>query len=182
MLDAGGALLFPFLLDKTSGVALNGSSDIVQHLWRSYGEDVHQSRLDSLLNGGLPKQLDFPLLASPSALRPWAEAGLMLAPSKAPAMPLVLHGCEPEPGTRQLREKLCMLQLAYHYRPRALAHVLPHLEDPNTGWASFGARDGLSYLEARYQLGPCLAHTAPVPGTNLGDSDRTSWISSLLRP
>ena len=39
----------------------------------------------------------------------------------------------------KVREKLCMLQLPYRHVPRPAAAPLPHLEDPNTGWASFGA-------------------------------------------
>jgi len=178
---AGGRLLFPFLHDRSAEVAVNGSGEIVAYLWERYGKDAERPQLDRLLNGGLPKPLDFASLVAPSALRPWAECGLLLAPSRAPAAPLVLHGCEPDDGTRLLREKLCMLQLAYRYRPR-VAQPIPHLEDPNTGWAAFGARDGLRYLEERYQEGPCLSHVAPVPNPNLGDPDRRSWISTFLRP
>mmetsp|Transcript_38485 Transcript_38485/g.100897 ORF Transcript_38485/g.100897 Transcript_38485/m.100897 type:complete len:275 (+) Transcript_38485:29-853(+) len=182
--QAGGRLLFPFLHDRTAGVALNQSAAIVAHLWEHYGLDAERPPLDGLLNGGLPKPLDFAALVGPSALRLWAECGLMLAPSRPADAPLVLHGCEPDGGTRLLREKLCMLQLAYRYKPRAASPgaAIPHLEDPNTGWASFGARDGLAYLEEAYQIGPCVGHLAGVPEPNLGDPGRTSWISSFLRP
>ena len=103
---AGGKLLFPFLVDHTAGVALNESEQIVSHLWKHYGRDVQRPPLDRLLNGGLPAPLDFALLVVPSALRPWPHAGLMLAPSRKPGEPLILHGCESEAGSRLVREVL----------------------------------------------------------------------------
>ncbi|KAL1503183.1 hypothetical protein AB1Y20_011241 [Prymnesium parvum] len=181
---AGGALRFPFLHDRTQHAALNGSEAIVAHLWRHYGQDAARTRLDAVLNGGaLPRALDFAALAAPSVLRPWAECGLMLAPSRRAEAPLVLHGCEPQPGSRLLREKLCILQLPYVYKPRGVeVGAIPHLADPNTGWASFGARDGLNYLEETYQLGPPLKLNAPVPDPNFGDKHSTSWLSIFFRP
>lgn len=184
VVEAGGRLLFPFLHDRTADVALNGSSAIIAHLWELYGQDAERPSTDKILNGGLPKPFDFASLVAPSALRPWPENGLFMAPSHAAVLPLVLHGCEPDPGTRLLREKLCTLQLSYRYKPRAMeaGAAIPHLEDPNTGWGSFGARDGLAYLSETYQVGPPLELWASVPSPNLGDPNRKSWISTFLRP
>mmetsp|Transcript_61229 Transcript_61229/g.144497 ORF Transcript_61229/g.144497 Transcript_61229/m.144497 type:complete len:147 (-) Transcript_61229:40-480(-) len=36
----GGQTVFPFLVDETRGVAINGSGAIVRHLWEHYGEGV----------------------------------------------------------------------------------------------------------------------------------------------
>ena len=224
---AGGRLLFPFLIDRSAGVALNQSATIVEHLWAAYGADVEaRPTVDRWLNGRpaldiekpvleaslLPKLLDFALLAGPSGLRPWPHCGLLAAPpaKKRPEKQLVLHACEPEPGCRLVREKLCMLQLPYRHIPRPVdayrtrlepegcraspatpIHTrlrstadrpLPHLEDPNTGWASFGAAQALQYLEAEYQPGEALpldAIFAPVPEHNLGDA-RRSWFSGVF--
>uniref|UniRef100_A0A6S9X0S1 GST N-terminal domain-containing protein n=1 Tax=Chrysotila carterae TaxID=13221 RepID=A0A6S9X0S1_CHRCT len=177
---AGGKLLFPFLVDHSANVALNESSYIVEHLWKHYGIGVEQPSSDRVLNGGLPALLDIPLLTAPSALRPWPHAGLMMAPSVRPELPLIMHGCEPDPGCRLVRELLCILQIPYHFKPRDLDSPLPHLEDPNTDFKTFGARSAQEYLRDKYQLGPPLPLTAPVPEPNLGDSGRTSPISWFL--
>ncbi|KAL3913788.1 MAG: hypothetical protein SGPRY_007853 [Prymnesium sp.] len=126
----GGRLRFPCLHDRTKDVIVNGSDAIVEHLWRSYGEDAERPQNDVLLNGStLPRPVNFASLVTPSLLRPWPECGLMLAPSRNATLPLVLHGCEPDEGTRLVREKLCILQLAYRYKPRALSvAAIPHLE------------------------------------------------------
>lgn len=178
---AEGRLLFPFLVDHTAGVALNQSADICAHLWSAYGDGVvERPTVDAWLNGGLPAPLDFVSLAGPSGLRPWPHAGLMMAPTKrAPEEPLVLHGCEPDMGCRLVREKLCMLQLPYRHVPRPIDAPLPHLEDPNTGWSSFGAAQALEYLEERYQAGEPLPWLAPVPSANLGEARISPWVSWL---
>ena len=195
---AGGRLLFPFLVDHTAGVALNQSATIVEHLWTAYGADVvERPAVDRWLNGRpaldvervvleaslLSKLVDFMLLAAPSGARPWAHCGLFEAPvAKRPERPLVLHACEPEPGCRLVREKLCMLQLPYRHVPRPAAAPLPHLEDPNTGWSSFGAPQALEYLEAEYAAGPPPnfdALFAPIPELNLGEA-RRSWFSGVF--
>jgi hypothetical protein len=70
-----------------------------------------------------------------------------------------------------------MLQLPYRHKPRPAAAPLPHLEDPNTGWSSFGAPQALEYLEAEYQAGsppsPVGTLFAPVPEPNLGEARRS---------
>ena len=94
-----GRILFPFLHDRSADVALNESSAIVAHLWRTYGESVvERPRSDTLLDPStLPRPLFFALLAAPSGVRPWPSAGLMMA-QPVPATPqvahLVLHGNE----------------------------------------------------------------------------------------
>jgi len=177
-------LTFPLLVDETRGLTIAGSAAIVSHLWEAYGEDViERPRLDALLNGGrLPRLVDFAFLVAPSGLRPLPEHGLMLAPARVPKLPLVLHGCEPDPGSRLVRERLCTLGLAYWHRPRPASAPLPHLEDPNTGFATFGASQSFRYLDETYRLGEARGFGAPVPAPNLGDTDRTSWLSRIFPP
>ena len=181
----GGRLLFPFLDDRTAGVALNESSDICQHLWEHYGADVtERPRAEQLLNGGsLPKPLGFAFLVAPSGLRPWPSNGLMAAPAREAADPLILHGNEADDGSRQVREALCSLQLAYFSVPLASEEhrPLPHLEDPNTGFKCFGSRQALRHLDETYREGPALGLGAPVPEPNVGDGDRTSWLTTALK-
>jgi len=182
----GGRLLFPFLHDRTAGVTLNQSSEICEHLWSAYGSDVERPRVDSLLNGAqLPRAIDFALLAAPSGLRPFPWCGLMAADPTALAdglsdAPLIVHGCEPDPGSRRVRELLCELQLPYVSVPTSLPAPLPHLEDRSTGFKCFGASQALVYLEDRYRGSACRWPSAPVPEPNLGDGDRTSWLTSAL--
>ena len=72
---ASSRLSFPLLVDRTAGVTLSDSAAICEHLWSLYGGGVERPTLDQALN---PRRrtllLDFPLLAAPSALRPWPEA------------------------------------------------------------------------------------------------------------
>ena len=200
ILSQGGRLLFPFLVDATAGVQLNESREIVEHLWRTYGGDViERPASDTWLNSivdppglppsrvRLPRPVDFALLALPSAVRAWPSAGLMAASASKPAeAPLVLHGHEHCEGTRLVRELLCQLELEYRSVPVEAAYAgrtprpLPHFEDPATGFVCFGAAHALSYLNDAYRRGPTLGLAAPVPEPNLGDSDRTSWLSHAL--
>ena len=179
-------LLFPVLHDRTAGVALNQSAVICEHLWSNYGHGVDRPRVDALLNGRqLPRPLDFALLAAPSSLRPWPSAGLMAAAPSPGAealslTPLIVHGCEPDPGCRLLRERLCELQLPYVHVPTSIDAPLPHLEDPTSGFRCFGAHHALEYLETRYRGAPCLSLGAPVPEPNFGDGDRKSWLTYAL--
>jgi hypothetical protein len=94
-----------------------------------------------------------------------------------------MHGNESDSGSRLVRERLCELQLPYYSVPCESAEhrALPHLEDPNTRFKTFGAAQALRYLDEEYREGPALGYEAPVPDPNLGDSDRTSWLTHVLR-
>lgn len=204
VLANGGRLLFPFLIDETAGVRLNESEAIVDHLWRTYGGDVIQrpasdTWLNSMANdcgtltsrsnsnqasaSMLRRAIDFALLALPSMLRPWPSAGLMSSASKRADQPLILHGTEHCEGSRAVRERLCEFQLCYLHIPCETHpnRPLPHLEDPSTGFRAFGATKSIRYLEETYRQGPALGLFAPVPQPNLGDEDRTSWLTHALR-
>ena len=181
--ELGGRLLFPFLHDRSADMMLNESRHIVEHLWLHYGQNVDRPVVDRILNGGqtLPRLLEFGLLAAPSGLRPWPSAGLMAASASRPADgALVLHACEHDVDSRAVRELLCELQLPYVCVPTSTSSPIPHLEDPSTDFKCFGARAALSYLEDRYRLGTTLPWDAPTPEPNLGDKDRTSWLTRAL--
>ena len=181
----GARLSFPFLHDHSAGVALNESRAICDHLWRTYGAHVERPWQDEMLNGGsLPRLLEFALLAAPSGLRPLPSHGLLAAPSRQPERPLVLYGCEPDPGSRAVREALCSLQIAYElvptYESSPHAPSVPHLDDPNTGVQASGARPISKYLDETYREGPSLDYLAGMPEPNLGDPNRTSWLTKAL--
>ena len=180
-------------------VTLNESSAIVSHLWSHYGANVtHRPWSDRLLSSPhLPTVVAFALLAAPSGLRAWPSAGLMMLapPDEAVASsssaaedsshrPLVLHGNEADEGSRAVRERLCVSQLAYVHVPTVSGGTrpIPHLQDPNTGFTAFGSARALTYLQSTYGEGrEALGWTAPVPDPNLGDRDRTSWLTRLLK-
>ena len=184
VVSTGGRLVFPLLVDRTADVVMNDSAVICEHLWAAYGNDLERPTLDVVLNTRkYTKSLlvDFPLLAAPSALRPWPWSGLMLAPSKANAQPLVLYGCEADAGSRLVREALCSLQLQYVSKPRPLAaKALPALEDPNTGFKTVGASQALVYLDEAYREGEALGWLAPLPSPNLGEARLHPVLSRLL--
>ena len=176
-------LSFPLLIDKTANVVMSDSMLIMEHLWLAYGDGVERPMLDRVLNTREYTRslvFDFPLLVSPSALRPWPWAGVMLAPSRANKEPLILYGCEADADSRLVREALCALQLSYHSRPRSLAAPLPALEDPNTGFATVGAEQALRYLDETYRTGEGLSLLAPMPTPNLGEARLHPVLSRLL--
>ena len=179
----GGRLSFPYLVDRTAGVALNDSRAICEHLWRHYGEDVERPWRDWLLNGGgaLPRPLEFALLVAPSGVRPLPAHGLLAAAARQPGRPLQLRGCEPDPESRLVREALCSLQLPYEHTPLGASDAPPPvLIDRNEGVEARGAADALAHLDETYRLGPSLSYAAGLPEPNLGDSDRTSWLTTAL--
>ena len=126
---AGGKLSFPFLIDHTAGVALNESADIIDHLWAKYGDRVgERPAADMWLNGRrLPAPIDFAFLAAPSFLRPF---GLLVAPSKAPKAPLVVHAAEPEWGCK----------LVCHASRAARGERAPHMPPLTVADACVGPR------------------------------------------
>ncbi|EOD23483.1 hypothetical protein EMIHUDRAFT_368077 [Emiliania huxleyi CCMP1516] len=177
---ASSRLSFPLLVDRTAGVTLSDSAAICEHLWSLYGGGVERPTLDQALNPRRRTLLDFPLLAAPSALRPWPEAGLMLAPSEPNQQPLLLYGCEADAGSRLVREALCSLQLEYRSQPRPLSAPLPALEDPNSGFAAFGARQALEHLDRTHRTGEALGWLAPLPSPNLGEARMHPVLARLL--
>ena len=58
----------------------------------------------------------------------------------------------------------------------------PRLDDPNSGGFSVSgdAQRALEHLDSTYRLGPALGYEAPVPEPNLGDRERTSWLTRVL--
>ena len=61
-----------------------------------------------------------------------------------------------------------------------LAAPLPALEDPNTGFATFGAEQALRYLDEAYRTGDALGWAAPLPAPNLGEARLHPVLSRVL--
>lgn len=171
----GGKRQFPLLIDRNTDTVLYESADIVDYLFRTYGERPT------------------PLYYRPSAFRPlWGGLGsavrglrgITKRKSKKPTQLLQLWSFESSPYSRLVRERLTELELPYilhnigkeqwadmgpavrrvksgPYKPRPggrreqlLAQLgriqVPYLEDPNTGAKMFESRKIIDYLEQHY--------------------------------
>lgn len=153
VLERGGKLQFPFLVDPNHDVALYESADIVRHLYRHYGDR------DTPWYFSLPVFLLSSQLVS--LVRAWR--GVRAHPSRAPDEPLELYSFEISPYCRLAREALCELELPYVLRnvakksPSRGAFIersgkmqVPWLHDPNTGRSLFESADIVAYLRETY--------------------------------
>ncbi len=150
----GGKKQFPLLVDPNTDQLLYESDEIVEHLYRRYG------------NGQPPLGLRLGVFGDAtsgiaSVLR--AGAGRNVRPSRVPEQPLKLWSFELSPYSRKVRETLCELEVPYILhnlgrssarRPEFLARtgkmMVPYLEDANTGAKMFESRDIVRYLDHTY--------------------------------
>lgn len=157
----GGRYQFPYLIDPNTGVSLYESADIVEYLFREYGD------------GNTPwflKQRAFAVTTSmiASAFRP--NRGRQAVRSQQPENLLELYSYEGSPFCRIAREALCELELPYrlHNVPRrspdraeyvAISGKMqvPYLRDPNTGVQMFESGEIRRYLYATYADGGATA-------------------------
>lgn len=152
----GGRYQFPYLVDPNTGVSMYESADIVEYLFREYG------------NGRAPwflRQRAFAVTTSmlASACRP--TRGRHVVRARQPEQLLELYSYEGSPFCRIAREALCELEIPYRVRnvPRrspdrerfiALSGKMqvPFLVDPNTGTKMFESADLRQYLYDTYAL------------------------------
>ena len=150
----GGQHQFPYLVDPNTGVSMYESADIVDYLFREYGD----GRVPWFL-----RQRGFAVSTSmlASAFRP--NRGRHAARSQQPEKLLELYSYEGSPFCRIAREALCELELPYqlHNVPRqspgrgGFVSVsgkmqVPYLLDPNTGVRMFESGDIRRYLYRTY--------------------------------
>jgi len=172
--ELGGKRQFPFLVDPNTGESMYESADIIEYLYRHYGERPAPMRLMR------PVHVSTSFAAAAARL----GAGARARPSKAPRKPLELFSFESSPYSRRVRELLCELELPYllrstgkaswqdlgppvvratlfSHRPvegrnrtellaRAGKVQVPYLVDPNTGQAMFESEAIRAYLLATY--------------------------------
>ena len=133
-------LMFPILVDRLnllddsqSPIVLQQSYNILNHLWRNYGESVvpsaklQQRRRDQVVNAStVPFPLRFLSLAAPSYLRPWPHCGLFRIPNRYHhsnnhhvSTRITLSQSEGCPGSRLVRELLCSMEIPYRSIPVA---------------------------------------------------------------
>lgn len=150
----GGKLQFPWFVDPNSGISLYESDDIVQHLFRMYGD------------GDVPFLLRLGPLTNASAYSAsvWRVGlGHFARPSRAPAKPLELWSFEGSPFCRIVREELSVLELPYRlhnvakgspsrqaFLARSGRIMVPFLYDPNTDVDMFESADIVDYLRRTY--------------------------------
>jgi len=154
LLERGGKLQLPYLVDPNAGVELYESDVIISHLFGRYGD----GRVPSWLGLGLLTDLGSAIAGLPRASR-----GVLAAGSRAPQQPLGLWSFEASPYCRLVRERLCELELPYvlhnvaagssrreNFPERASRLQVPFLEDPNTGVRLFESADIVRYLDGEY--------------------------------
>ena len=144
---------FPYLVDPNRGEEFYESGDIVDYLFRHYG------------NGPTPRSLKgaLPIVSGSLASLLRGQAGTFAEPSRAPEKPLSLWSFEASPASRLVREKLCSLEIPYRLHnvargsagrtelhTRAGRVQVPYLEDANTDARLFESATILEYLEATY--------------------------------
>lgn len=151
----GGKAQFPYLVDPNTGTEMYESMEIVNYLYREYGDG-------KIPIGVALKKVN--QLGSFMASAARASAGGNRAvPSRAPAKPLELWSFENSPYCRIARTALCELELPYLLhnvakhspsRPAFIARsgkmMVPYLADPNTGREMFESADIVRYLHETY--------------------------------
>jgi len=155
---------YPYLVDKTAGIAMFESQDICEHLIATYGGDVIKTP---------PAPEDFFFASTfvtgwiPSLFRPGRGAAVeeVMVGKPPPAQMLTLYSYDGNQFCRFVREILCELDLPYQLRstgkgsPRreelsALSGrtTAPFLVDPNTGKQMGESVDIVNYLLETYAL------------------------------
>jgi glutathione S-transferase len=149
-----GKLQFPLMRDQNTGKVLQESDDIVNYLFKEYG------------NGKVPISLKLGPLTTGSAIVGSLVRGLAggySKPNKQPAKPLDIWGYEASPFCLQVRELLTELEISHVYhnaarnspkRPEFEAKwgvmQFPYIEDANTKIAMYETPEILAYLKQNY--------------------------------
>lgn len=171
----GGKQQFPFLMDPNTDTSLYESADIINYLYRTYGNGkVPSGRLRHLMR--LTSSLGTSIVR--------ARRGLHAHHNTAPKKPLELYSFETSPYGRLVRERLTELEIPYllrqcgrtqtndwllpimrkqfgvTYQPtqrnrKALMErtgrvAIPYLIDPNTNTEMFESENILQYLDEAY--------------------------------
>jgi len=156
VMQKGGKAQFPYLIDENTNTSLYESDEIINYLWKTYGGSAVR-----------PKPPHRTTLFFGALLRPLTHMGALRIPSKNPEEPLVLYAYESSPGSRMVREALCVLELPYQLKTVAIGSpkrkelarltgggdLIPFLVDPNTKFESASVNGILTYLYKQYQNG-----------------------------
>ena len=131
--DLGGRCEFPLLVEPVKGEVIYDSQRIREYLWQQYG-----GRSVPGLSSRQPVDKGRVLLASFARF----GKGLYAKPSCTPARLLELYSFESSPYSREVRERLCELEIPYVLRNCGKSRVgellLPVIRD----WMGIGYRPG----------------------------------------
>lgn len=178
-LDLSGVSQFPLLFDPNSGEHVLESADIIDHLYKHYGNaNAHSAR-------GLRAKIALAGSMAATAARSVGRIrGMNAVPSIAPEKPLELYSFESSPYSRPVRELMTELELPYRLRNFAKSRwqemgppqvrsrwfsdapitspnrlrlreltgrsQVPYLIDPNTDVAMFESAEIMAYLRDSY--------------------------------
>jgi glutathione S-transferase len=158
LVERGGKMMAPYLVDPNSGAEMYESDDIIGYLNASYGSGARAGWL--LPVPGFVDNLHSGLV---SALRLGRGARSRGRQQRDGLKPLTLFNMEGSPYCRKVREALSELDLEYVVRnvpkgsPKRAALVerggkmqVPFLVDPNSGRAMYESDDIVAYLESQY--------------------------------
>lgn len=175
-----GTSQFPFLVDPNTGDELLESADIIDHLYKHYG-----NASDARAKRGLRRLSQLSGAAVSTVIRSVPRLrGLRKKSSIAPSQPMELYSFESSPYSRPVRELMCELELPYRLRNFAKSRwqeigppivrakwfddapitspnrirlkeltgrsQVPYLVDPNTGVEMFESADIMAYIQATY--------------------------------
>ncbi|KAL5137203.1 hypothetical protein HKD37_10G027605 [Glycine soja] len=156
VLEMGGKLQFPYMVDPNTGASMYESDDIIRYLVDKYGD------------GNVPLSLSLGFLTTLTAglgMLSRISKGTTYTPAKFPPKPLKLWAYEGSPFCKLVREVLVELELPHLLvscaRGSPKRHILyqktgtfqaPFLEDPNTGIEMFESAEIIEYLRATYAL------------------------------
>ena len=177
VLALGGKEQFPFLVDPNTGRSMYESRDIVEYLFRQYGEGK---------TPGIWRLFTLNKASAIAANIVRMGAGVFARPSKRPDLMLELYAFESSPYAKPVRERLCELEIPYllhnmgksgladymlpvlrrrfypgyapatRNRQRLLSDtglvMAPHLVDPNTGERLYESRQINRYLNRQYGI------------------------------
>ncbi len=155
LVERGGKVLVPYLIDPNTGVEMYESEDIIDYLHEQYGNK--RARPFRAL---APINTISSVLAS--AARPFSGRGSR-SRTEQPEQLLELYNFEASPYCRKVREVMCELDLDYlchnvakrgARRPQLVARggkmMVPYLIDPNTGVEMYESEDIVAYLRRTY--------------------------------
>ncbi|WP_290649041.1 glutathione S-transferase N-terminal domain-containing protein [Aquisalimonas sp.] len=115
MESLGGRQQFPFLVDPNSRTMMYESADIIEYLYRRYGKRAAPAR-------PLVRLVRTPASLGATLLR--GGRGVRMRASVEPEQPLELYSFEASPFARQVRERLCELELPYILRQSGRTQTL----------------------------------------------------------
>jgi glutathione S-transferase len=157
-LEQQGQSTIPYLIDRSAGVQLGESPQIIEHLFARYGD-----------GSPVPLRYRGALALQTSKLATELRGGKLNyeRPARRPEQRLELWNYEGSPYCRLVREQLGKLGLSYlsrnlarasprreEFRSRYGLLQFPRLYDPNTKIGLFETDAIMSYLKAHYALAP----------------------------